>query len=258
MSRDLGQDVSESSTAAEGLGQNGPAPLYMQVKQMILGQIRNGNWPPHHRVPSESELVKELGFSRMTINRALRELTVDGHLVRMQGVGTFVAEAKGHSALFEVHNIADEIAARRHRHHAEIIKMERGSATTEQAIALGIREGAPVFHSVIVHYDNDEAIQIEDRYVNPELVPDYLQQDFSRQTPFTYLSQIAPLTEGEHVVEAVLAAPWEQQLLHISATEPCLLIRRRTWSQRRVVTSARLLYPGTRHRLEGHFKQGDS
>ena len=52
---------------------------------MIVSQIQSGAWPPHHRVPSESELVSQLGFSRMTINRALRELTSDGLLVRMQG-----------------------------------------------------------------------------------------------------------------------------------------------------------------------------
>eukprot|EP01031_Cornospumella_fuschlensis_P045446 gene45446-55612_t len=62
---------------------------------MICRQIDDGTWPPHHRVPSESELVNELGVSRMTVNRALRELTADGYLVRMQGVGTFVAEPKG-------------------------------------------------------------------------------------------------------------------------------------------------------------------
>ncbi len=99
----------------------GPAPLYARVKQMIVQQIETGSWPPHHRVPSESELVSQLGFSRMTINRALRELTADGLLVRMQGVGTFVAEPKTRSALFEVNNIADEIASRGHRHRCQVI-----------------------------------------------------------------------------------------------------------------------------------------
>ncbi|KHG49472.1 histidine utilization repressor domain protein [Enterobacter hormaechei subsp. xiangfangensis] len=47
--------------------------------------------------------------ARMTINRALRELTDEGLLVRLQGVGTFVAEPKGQSALFEIRSIADEI-----------------------------------------------------------------------------------------------------------------------------------------------------
>ncbi|NQD91510.1 histidine utilization repressor [Pseudomonas sp. CrR25] len=230
-----------------------PAPLYARVKQMIVGQIQSGAWPPHHRVPSESELVSQLGFSRMTINRALRELTAEGMLVRMQGVGTFVAEPKGQSALFEVHNIADEIAARGHRHHCQVVTLGEELAGPERALALDVREGQRVFHSLLVHFENDIPVQIEDRYVNAAVAPDYLQQDFTRQTPYAYLSQVAPLTEGEHVVEAILADAAECKLLQIERGEPCLLIRRRTWSGRQAVTAARLLYPGSRHRLEGRF-----
>ena len=87
-------------------------PRYSRVKRMITDKIDSGAWQPRHRIPSESELVRDLGVSRMTINRALRELTLDGRLVRVQGVGTFVAEPKAQSALFEVRNIADEIMAK--------------------------------------------------------------------------------------------------------------------------------------------------
>lgn len=242
----------EIASLASQLG-DVPAPLYARVKQMISGQIQTGAWPPHHRVPSESELVSQLGFSRMTINRALRELTAEGLLVRMQGVGTFVAEPKGQSALFEVHNIADEIAARGHRHHCVVVSLQEELAGSERALALDVREGQRVFHSIIVHYENDVPVQIEDRYVNAAVAPDYLKQDFTLQTPYAYLSQVAPLSEGEHVVEAILADASECKLLQIERGEPCLLIRRRTWSGRNTVTNARLLYPGSRHRLEGRF-----
>lgn len=232
-----------------------PAPLYARVKHMITQQIQNGTWPPHHRVPSESELVTQLGFSRMTINRALREMTADGLLVRMQGVGTFVAEPKSQSALFEVHNIADEIAARGHRHSCKVVLLNEEAAGAERALALDLREGQRVFHSIIVHYENDIAVQIEDRYVNALVAPNYLQQDFLVQTPYAYLNAVAPLTEGEHVVEAILAEPQECELLQILEGEPCLMIRRRTWSGRQAVTAARLIHPGSRHRLEGRFSK---
>ncbi|STR46286.1 Histidine utilization repressor [Klebsiella oxytoca] len=74
-----------------------PAPFYEKVKQAISEKIHSGVWRPHDRIPSEAELVAQFGFSRMTINRALRELTDEGLLVRLQGVGTFVAEPKGQS-----------------------------------------------------------------------------------------------------------------------------------------------------------------
>ena len=88
-----------------------PLPIYAKLKQAITMKISSGEWQTNQRVPSEAEVVKALGVSRMTVNRALRELTAEGYLVRHQGLGTFVAEKKAHSALFEVHNIAEEVAA---------------------------------------------------------------------------------------------------------------------------------------------------
>ncbi|RDK06955.1 histidine utilization repressor [Cupriavidus lacunae] len=230
-----------------------PAPLYARVKQHISSRIADGSWPPHHRVPSETELVESLGVSRMTVHRALRELTAEGMLVRLQGVGTFVAEPKRRTALYAVNNIAEDIASRGHRHHARVISLKAERAGPAQAAALEVALEERVFHSVIVHYEDDVAIQLEDRYVNAAVAPDYLAQDFTSETPYQYLSRVAPLTEGEHVVEAVLALPEECELLAIQRGEPCLLIRRRTWSAGRVVTSVRLVHPGSLHRLEGRF-----
>jgi GntR family histidine utilization transcriptional repressor len=120
-----------------------PAPIYQRVKQAIIGQIRSGAWKPHQRIPSESELVNEIGVSRMTINRALRELTSEGFLIRMQGVGTFVAEAKAYTPMLEVHNIADEIAQRGHRHDSKILVCEAREADADQAMQLGSRPATP-------------------------------------------------------------------------------------------------------------------
>ncbi|WP_442801429.1 histidine utilization repressor [Serratia rubidaea] len=230
-----------------------PAPIYQRVKQAIVDQIRAGHWQPHQRVPSESEMVAELGVSRMTINRALRELTSEGFLVRMQGVGTFVAEAKAHTALLEVHNIADEIAARGHRHSSKVLQVTARTASDEEAAALGMAPGQQLFYSQIVHYENEMPVQLENRCVNPLAAPDYLKQDFDRVTPYIYLTQAAPLTAGEHIVEAVVASKQERELLQLEEREPCLLIHRRTWSGKTVVTSALLLYPGSRYQLFGRF-----
>jgi GntR family transcriptional regulator, histidine utilization repressor len=227
-------------------------PAYERVKQLVAEQIRSSRWSEGDRLPSESQFVNALGLSRMTINRALRELTSDGLIVRMMGVGTFVARTKAASPLFEVKNIADEIQQRGHRHRTEVITVREEQADEEHAF-LPETFGATVFHSVLVHFEDDTPIQVEDRFVNPAEAPDYLAQDFTKLTPNDYLSRVAPLTRGEHVVEAVLAGPQECRLLRIDRGEPCLLIRRRTWSERGLVSTARLVHPGSRSRLEGAF-----
>ena len=67
-------------------------PLYLQVKRHILDNIGSGKWSASMRVPSENDIVKSFGVSRMTANRALRELRDEGVLVRIAGVGSFVAD----------------------------------------------------------------------------------------------------------------------------------------------------------------------
>jgi GntR family histidine utilization transcriptional repressor len=164
-----------------------------------------------------------------------------------------VAEPKGQSALFEIRSIADEIAARNHQHRCEVLVLEETQASAEQAVELNVKEGSRIFHSVMVHFENDIPVQIEDRCVNAERIPDYLNQDYTQTTPHAYLSLVAPLTEGEHIVEAVRATPQECERLRIKEHDPCLLIRRRTWSSSHIVSHARLLFPGNRYRLQGHF-----
>ncbi|MGG7448303.1 histidine utilization repressor [Kosakonia oryzendophytica] len=235
-----------------------PAPFYERVKSMIKTNVHSGVWPVNFRVPSESELVSQFGYSRMTINRALRELTAEGLLVRMQGVGTFVAEVRGQSALLEINNIADEIISRGHRHHARVLELTQLHADAQQALAFNLPKGSRLFHSLICHYENGVPVMLEDRLVNALIVPDYLQQDFTRITPNAYLSSIAPIVEGEHIIEAVNVPRTECAYLEIDEHTPCLQVNRRTWTGRqdkKIVTSVRLVYPGPRYRLEGSMRK---
>ncbi|WP_081159148.1 histidine utilization repressor [Ensifer aridi] len=231
--------------------EDGPVPRYEAVKHFIRSRIDSGEWPAHHRIPSENEIVTDFGVSRMTANRALRELANEGMITRVQGVGSFVAPQKGSTALLEVRNIADEIRERGHAHTSRTELMKQEEATSEIGYSLGLATGARVFHSIMVHFENGLPIQIEDRFVNPAICPRYMEQDFTAMTPNAYLTAIAPITRTEQIVEAVSPQLWERKLLGISRNEPCLMIRRRTWSDTANVTTARLLYPGTRYRLEG-------
>lgn len=238
--------------------EDSPAPIYAKVKNAIVKKIKSGDWQADQRVPSEFEIVKALGVSRMTVNRALRELTDEGILVRQQGVGTFVApkdnaNKKAHSALSEVHNIAEEIAARGHQHKAELVQLVRAKASMEEAMNLGVRTNHSIFRATILHYENELPIQLEERVVNAALGPDYDKQDFQHNSTYDYLMSVAPMTEGEHLVEAVMPSASECELLRISADEPCLQIKRRTWSGDQLVTTARLLSPSSRFQLFGRF-----
>ena len=214
-----------------------PSARYLQVKRFVLEQIAAGTLAGE-RVPSENELVRALSVSRMTANRALNELATDGVLVRVAGVGTFVAEQRVHAHPLEVRNIADEIRARGHEHRVRIVSLESVPAPREIAERFELTAGAPLDYSLLTHFADAVPLQVEERYVNPQVAPGYLANDFTRTTPHEFLIRVAPLQRAEHTVRAVLPERRIRRLLKLGEGEACLLIMRRTFSRGRVASVA--------------------
>lgn len=230
-----------------------PIPLYKKIKRLILGKVNSGEWGPNYKIPSESVLGEMTGASRMTISRALRELTEQGVLVRSQGLGTFVSSYKAESSLIVVRDIADEIDSRNRVHSSKVLLVKKLRADSLLAPLFAVMAEYTLYHSVILHYEDSVPLLLESRYVNPAAAPEYMEQDFERTTPTAYLNSIIPFSKAEHIVEAVSPSDQERSWLEIPEQEPCLQIRRRTWIDELVVTAAKLIYPGSRYRLEGYF-----
>ena len=228
-------------------------PAYERVKRYVLERIQRGEWQEGDAIPGEEALAREFGVSRMTVNRAIRELSDEQIVERVQGSGTYVAQQKYQATLVEIRNIAEEIAARGHQHRSALRTLERCKADDVLARAFGVRTGRTLFHSVVVHFENDRPIQVEDRYVHPDVAPDYLAQDFTSQTPNAYLMRVAPLQGVSFVIEAVHPPARMAKMLAMAAGEPCLVLRRQTRSMGRVASVAAMWHPASRYQFTGSF-----
>jgi len=230
-----------------------PEPIYAQIKKIIQQRISSGEWPAGQKLPSENDLVAALDVSRMTINRALRELTHEGLIRRVHGIGSFVAETPRHASLIELQDIALEIERSGKRHRSRLLKLETVDASAAIAARLELPVATPVYHLRAVHYQDDLPIQLETRYVNPAAMPGFIEQDFSRITATAYLLQQYKPDEMEHRVRAVMPDRETRELLAMQGGEPCLQLTRRTWSKGRVVTQVTLVYPGDRYELGARY-----
>lgn len=235
---------------SEAIAKSDP-PLYQRIKDHIKQEIRNGALAEGGRVPSESALMADFAASRMTVNRAVRELSAEGWLERIQGAGTFVAGQKLHSVMLEVRSIRDEILERGGRHESRQLELTSVEAEPWMARALEVERGSPVYHSVILHIENGEPVQLDIRHVNPSFAPAYLEQDFTALTPYDYLTSLGPIEAAEHQVEAIMPDARMRTALQLDKGEPCLSLIRRTWSDGLVVTRSRLLHPGSRFSFIG-------
>ncbi|PFG56020.1 GntR family histidine utilization transcriptional repressor [Vibrio sp. ES.051] len=226
-------------------------PLYIQIKQFILDKIDAGEWIVGHRIATEIELTDQFGVSRMTVNKAIRDLVNEGKLQRRPRLGTFVCAPveKSQSPLLDIRNIAEEVSDRGRQYRSKVLKQVAIKADDNIATKLGVMLGTTVFYSEIIHYENNTPIQLELRWVNRQYAPLYLTQDFTHITPNQYLSDNCPLNAIEHTVEAIMPDGRIMQDLKMQAHEPCLLLNRRTWSQDKLVSTALLYHPGNKYKL---------
>ncbi len=230
-------------------------PIFQRIKDYLVAEIAAGRWKEGEVVPSEQALVRQFGVSRMTVNRAVRELTAEQVLTRRQGSGTFVAPKKYQATLVEIRSIADEIRARDHAHASRLHLLAEERANEGLCRQFELAAGSALFHSVIVHFENGRPIQVEDRWVNPASAPDYLRQDYARITPNQHLMEAAPLQGATYSIEA-LAAPKEvAQMLEIDARACCLVLKRRTTSGGAVASVVTMWHPGELYQYTGSVSQ---
>ncbi|MGL4767380.1 MAG: histidine utilization repressor [Formosimonas sp.] len=228
-------------------------PAYQRIKNHIVQAIQTGVWKEGEAVPSELALARQFGVSRMTVNRAMRELTAAQTLLRIQGSGTYVAQQKYQTTLVEIKSIREEIHARGHSHHSELQHLSKEQGSDALTAQFGLIQPSALFHSIIVHFENNVPIQVEERWVNPAVAPDYMTQDYASLTPNEYLMAAAPLQGGEYTIEAMPAPHQIAQMLRIQKNEACLVLRRKTFSMNQTATIVTMWHPAAIYRFSGVF-----
>jgi GntR family histidine utilization transcriptional repressor len=235
------------------LALDGEGPVYDQIKQAILRNIRSGVWPTGHRVPAEADLAEHFGTARMTVNRAIRELTKDGLIVRKRRAGSFVAVPPSPSAMLEIVDMSSAIPERGQDYGYECLVNETISAGPEVADRMQVGIGETLQHVVCRHMADGAIVELEDRWINRTILPEVAQQDFTKKSPGAWLLQATPWTSAEHTVSAINADSELAKRLGIPAQTACLVLDRRTFQGEHVVTYARLTHPGDRHVLSERF-----
>ncbi|WND01782.1 UTRA domain-containing protein [Temperatibacter marinus] len=230
-----------------------PVARYLRVKNHIIDLIAKGDLTVGDQVPSENQLVKDMGISRMTVNRAFKELEAESQIVRRAGLGSFVAEKRVHGEALKVVGIRNEIESRGEIWSTKIIECGFAKLAVAMAGEMELNAGSRVFRLRAVHFGNGIPIELEDRLINPKVVPEVDGADFTKTSSAEFLLDIAPLLKAEHQIRALEAGKEEAIYLDVDRGDACLQIKRRTWTGKQVASVARLTYPGSRYELTARF-----
>jgi len=233
-----------------------PLPRYLEIQRDLQGRIASGQWVPGSRVPPEHELQAQYRCSRMTVNKALSALAKAGLIVRRRRSGSFVAMPRSQETILNIQDIKAEILSKGKTYRFEILNRQARAMTTDDALQLRVTPGGRVLALSVRHFANEHPFVVEDRLMNLAIVPGAADEPFADSPPGTWLLDVVPWTNAEHVIHAELADLRIAALLGVPRKSACLVIERRTWQGDATITWVRLTYPGERHQLTSHFRPG--
>jgi len=202
-------------------------PLYLQIKDALKQRILDGDFTAHERLPSESELMKMFGVSRITVRQALRDLHTDGLVFSVQGKGTFVSKKKAVQDVQHLQGFGEAMASQGYETSTRVINT--AFVRPDQAIAesLKIPQSQSVLEVKRVRYLNREPVCVDRSYfpnvIGKKLIDRDLAQDIF---PMLENDLGTPLSHAELKIEAIAADKDIVDLLNIEISQPCLRIHR--------------------------------
>lgn len=236
-----------------------PATLHERIVTEVRDRIRGGSWPPGHRIPFETDMATEYGVSRMTVNKALTQLTREGFLERRRKGGTFVARPRHESAVMTIPDIGEEVRGRDEAYAYETIaRVVRPANAEDRALLRSDSPGLRVLAIESVHSADGQRFCHEARLINLDAVPEAATADLGLEPPGSWLLRLVPWSSAEQRIRAVVPSPRLERLLGVSQPAACLEIERRTELDGRAITFARLTYRGDMHQLVAEFAPGGS
>lgn len=212
---------------------------WQSIQAEVLRRIHARIWKPGDMIPNESDLARELGCARATVNRALRNLSDEGLLERRRKAGTRVALHPVRKATLNIPLIRQEIEERNQKYGYVCLKANRETAPALVRGRMLTDEGDNFLHIKSLHLADGKAFVFEDRWINLNTVPDAAECDFSILSANEWLLTHTPYTRGEIEFGAYNSNTEVAKVLGIEKDMAVFTIDRTTWDHNRAVTYVR-------------------
>jgi GntR family transcriptional regulator len=204
-------------------------PLYKEVKRQIMAELITGEWKPGNAIPAEKKLSERFSVSIGTIRKAIDELVAENILIRQQGRGTFVASHNRDRLLFYFFHIVGHDGTKLYP-VVTLDSFARGKAEAEEAEALGIARGDPVFRVRNILKLGGTPVIIDEIALDQARFPGLTERQFAGRPNTIYnLYQDAfgiSVVRTRERLRAILADAQQARLLNVAVKAPLLRIAR--------------------------------
>jgi GntR family transcriptional regulator len=235
----------------EPLDKSSFTPMYFQIQAQLLKMIQSGKLRAGDPLPSEEELSRICGVSRMTSRQALQALKSQGFASRHRGQGSFVSQPLVKKDITHLCGFTAEMQALGIKATSRVLESGSLQASAEVASQLGIELNAPIYRMLRLRLADELPVAIEEIRLPHERFPEVEKLDFSRLSLYQTLRERYGIrvSRADEILEARSATLREAKLLDVRARASLLVISRTLFSTDGLpVETAHSVYRGDRYR----------
>lgn len=207
------------------LDQNSAIPLYKQLKEQILQDIKAGSFASGRKIPGEFELSEQYGISRITVRSAIAELVKEGYLTKQQGKGTFLNNPVINENILDDISFTSVCLQNGLTPSSKILKVQRRPANDQDVALLSISPTESVLYIERIRYANGAPVILEHNTF-PQRFLSLADETLENASIYKLLrSQFGIQTlKSQKTIEIALASKEEGQLLETKSKAPILLV----------------------------------
>jgi GntR family transcriptional regulator len=208
------------------LDRQSPKPLYAQLEDIIRQKLENEEWLPNRPIPSENEISKMYGVSRMTARAVITRLVHEGLLYRSQGIGTFVSVPKIISKPLSQVGIREQLEQMGYEITTKLINIAQVIPPARILKELRLKKNAQVYVVERIRYIKEEPLSLHTSYVPVDLCSNLEMRDIEK-------IQLCDILEKEYnlkiikvveTLESSMATLKEAKMLSVKKGSPLLLL----------------------------------
>jgi GntR family transcriptional regulator len=235
-------------------------PLHSQFENILRNKIEGEEFPLNSRIPSENELGKMYGISRMTVRSVLGRLVDEGMLYRVQGKGTFVAEPKIISGPLVRYGLREQLEQQGYETSTKLISFEKSTALIKMAKILNIEPNSEIYIVKRIRYVKREPLSFHISYVPAQYFPDLENKDLEHNQMCNVIERMYnfPILHRTETLEAITAAPEEAWLLSIHPNSPLLLLENFVYTEKELpLEYSRIVFRGDKIKIKLEYQQSN-
>lgn len=207
----------------------GPLPLYHRLYLVLRQQIEDGRFPSDIPLPSEFQLSRQHGVSRITVRRTMDILSADGLVERSRGRGTFARVGRAKPGVNHLTGLADNLSSYAAYTTVTLHSFEYVAAPPGIAEALVLRCGASVQKAVRTRSRDGVPVSLLVTHVPDDLGRSFTPEDLQGCSLIRLLERAGARAESANSwLTAKLADPVSAPLLDVQVGQPLIAVTRIT------------------------------